>query len=374
MKVLLILLLVSTLIGSHVPLPGPSTQSGAFRGTPFTILVQLGDQNGSPIDNATVLFFHETHDEYLGTAITNTTGHAQFIWQIPETHELGPIQLNATFRGEPERYLLPSMIPIPVTIFAPLQNRVDIRDSNGNPLNSTLAIGQQLFFHVSVHDDYTSPIEGVLVQLILEPDQVIKEDTTLQNGSIILSLLLNQSLEGSVTFTIRSMNHGFYNGTENNYLFSVGKTVTNFIGLPAFWHLHEESFIAGRLCQISGSGVNGASIQLFSETQSLIISTLTESDGRFHFDLQEITDTIENHRFLILQYNGSDGHTDAQAIIGIVPGFNGNPFSHFLDIIPSAGFSPVLHQFSIIIISCLTIGTTVLAIRMKRSSGRIVSH
>ncbi|MHA2315751.1 MAG: hypothetical protein ACXACF_10815 [Candidatus Hermodarchaeia archaeon] len=101
---------------------------------------------------------------------------------------------------------------------------------------------------------------------------------------------------------------------------------------------------------------------------------MTESDGRFQFDLQEIVDTIKNHRILILRFDGSGGDTCAQAIIGIIQGSNGNPFSHFFDIVPSAGLSPVLQQFSIIIISCLTIGTTVLTIRMKRSTGRIVSH
>lgn len=374
MKVFLILLLVSTFLGSTVPLPAPLTQTGAFRGTSFTIAVQLKDQNGNPIDNATVLFFHETHDEYLGSGITNLTGHTHFIWEIPTTHELGPIQLNATFRGDPERFLLPSMIPIPVTIFAQLQNGVDIKDSEGNSIDSPLTVGQQLYFHITVRSDDLSLIEGILVQLIIEPDQIIKEDITLQNGSVILSCLLNQSLESPVTFTVRSMNYDFFNGTESSYFFTIGKAFTNFIGLPAFLYLRGETIIIGQLCQISGSGIEDASIELLSETKSLITSTLTESDGSFQFDLQEIVDTIENHRFLILRYKGSGGHTKAQAIIGIIKGVNGNPFSHFLEIVPSVGFSSLFQQFSIIIISCLTIGTTVLTIRMKRSTGRIVSH
>ncbi|MFX1301243.1 MAG: hypothetical protein ACFFDE_09915 [Promethearchaeota archaeon] len=374
MKVFLILLLVSTFLGSPVALPAPLTQTGAFRGTPFTIAVHLKDQNGNPIDNATILFFHETHNEYLGSEVTNLTGHTHFIWEIPTTHELGPIQLNATFRGDPERFLLPSMIPIPVTIFAQLDNSVDIKDSEGNSIDSPLTVGQNLYFHIIVRSDDLSPIEGILVQLILEPDQIIKEDTTLQNGSVILSCLLNQSLESPVTFTVRSMNYDFFNGSERSYIFTIGKEFTNFIGLPAFLYLRGETIITGHLCQISGSGIENASIEVFSDTESLITSTLTESDGGFQFDLQEIVDTIENHRFLILRYNGSGAHTNAQAIIGIIQGVNGNPFSHFLDTVPSTGFSSQLQQFSIIIISFLTIGTTIITIRMKRSTGRIVSH
>jgi len=373
-KVFLILLLVSTFLGSPTPLPAPLTQTGAFRGTPFTIAVQLKDQIGNPIDNATVLFFHETRDEYLGRGITNLTGHTHFVWEIPTTHELGPIQLNATFRGDPERFLLPSMILIPVTIFAQLQNSVDIKDSEGNSIDSPLTVGQHLYFHITVRGEDLSPLEGIRVQLILEPDQIIKEDTTLQNGSVILSCLLNQSLESPVTFTVRSMNYDFFNGTESSFIFTIGKVFTNFIGLPAFLYLRGETIITGQLCQTSGSGIEDASIELFSETESFITSTLTESEGSFQFDILEIVDTIENHRFLILRFHGNEGHTNAQAIIGIIQGLNGNPFSHFLDIVPSAGLSPIFQQFSIIIISCLTIGTTVLTIRMKRSTGRIVSH
>ena len=374
MKVLLILLLVSTFLGYPVPLPAPLTQTSAFRGAPFTIAVQLTDRNGNPIDNATVLFFHETYDEYLGSGITNLTGHTHFIWEIPTTHELGPIQLNATFRGDPERFLLPSMIQIPVTIFAQLQNSVEIKDSEGNSIDSPLTVGQQLNFHVTVRNDDLSPLEGILVQLIPEPEQIIKEDTTLQNGSVILSCLMNQSLESPVTFTVRSMNYGFFNGTQSSYNLIIGKAFSNFIGLPAFLHLRGETTITGHLCQISGSGIEDASIELFSDTESLITSTLTKSDGSFQFNLQENVDTIGNHRFLIIRYNGSGGHTNAQAIIGIIQETNGNPFSHFLDIVRSDEFSSLLQQFSIIIISCLTIGTTVLTIRMKRSTGRIVSH
>jgi hypothetical protein len=170
------------------------------------------------------------------------------------------------------------------------------------------------------------------------------------------------------------MNINYFNGSQTSYHFTVGKTFTNFIGIPAFWNLHDGTPINGRLCQVSGSGIKDASIQLLTDTESLITYTFTEEKGNFQFDLEEIVDPIENHRFLIVRYNGSEGHTSTQAIIGIVQGPNGNPFSLYFDIVPSAGFSHVLQQFSIIIISCLTIGTTVLTIRMKRSTRRIVSH
>jgi hypothetical protein len=367
-------LLLSTLFGTLVPLPAPSTQAGAYRGTPFVLTVRLRDQNNIPIQNATVEFYHETHNEFLGTAITNQTGHAQFTWQIPIDHELGPFQLNATFRGDPERFLLPTVVQIPITIFAYLQHIVSIQDLEGNPFNSTMTIGQELVFQIIIQDDHLIPLEGVPVQLVLEPDQVIGEGTTSQNGSLTLNFVFHQSRENIVTFTIRSLNHGFFNGTETSHSFFIGSIKTNFLGLPAFWIGHEGAVISGRLCEVSGQGIQNASVQLYTETESLITSTLTESGGYFQFNLEDKLGIIENQRFLTVQYNGSGGYTGAQGIIGIIHGSKGNPFSHFFDIISSTTLSTVMQQLSIIVISCLTIGTTIFAIRMKQSTRRIVSH
>ena len=172
MRILLIILLSTVLIG--LPTPLPFTQTGAFRGTPILLTVQLTSQNGSPIDDATVLFFHETQNQFLGTAQTNATGHALFIWQIPDTHELGFVSLNATFCGDPERFLLPSMVSIPLTVFARLQNIINITDTNGNPIGTSVNIGQKLLFNVLIQDDHTIPLEGISVQLLIEPNQLIR--------------------------------------------------------------------------------------------------------------------------------------------------------------------------------------------------------
>ncbi len=372
MNVLVVLLLVSTLAAS--PFPLPTAQTSAFRGMPIALSVQLKNQNGTPIENATVYFFHETHNELLGTAITNSTGVAQFIWMIPLIHELGFVQLNATFRGDPERYLLPSMVPIPLTIFAQIQNQINVTDETGEPIGSVVRIGQRLFFHTLITDDNSNPLVGVTVQFIMEPNQILAQKTTLQSGPLIFSCILNQTAEAHIIFTIKSFNQGYYNGTEYSFEFWIQNFTVHFIGLPTFWHPSNGYFLQGRLDTSSGQALANASIELLLESGVLLKTTQTENNGRFHFDLYDVIELIQSNRYFILRYNGNPGYSRTKSIIGIIASPPHNPFIQSIEPTLSLIWLPILHQISIITVSCITIGTSLLTLKMKRSTKRIISH
>jgi hypothetical protein len=371
LRVILIFLLFSTLVAS--PLATPSPPTSAFRGNPTTITVQLKGQTGNPIDNATVYFYHETHNELLDTAITNATGYAQYTWMIPFTHELGPIQLNATFRGDPERYLLPSMVPIPFTIFGQIQNNVNITDENGDPVGSQVPIGQNLRFHTLITDDNSDPLSSITVQLILEPDTVLVEQSTPLNGSLTFHCILNQTAESVYIFTIKSRNLGYLNGTETSFQFSIRNFSVQFFGLPMFWHPSSGYSLQGKLGTTLGQGIPNASIELLLDSGIVLKNTQTENDGRFLIDLYDISEAIQRHSYLILQYNGAPGQSKTRFVIRIIASSPYNPFTQSLE--PT---TPILHpiffQISIIAVSCLTAGTSLQALRMRRSTKRVVSH
>lgn len=368
---MIIILLISSLAASPIPIPSPPT--GAIRGTACPITVQLLDQNGAPIPDATVLFFHETNNEFLAAIVTNLTGHAQLVWQIPLSHELGPVNLNATFRGDPERYLLPSKVSIPLTIFAELQQNITLTDSTGTPIASYVTIGQSLFFHVIVFDDLMIPVEGVPVQLIMDQTQVITQGMSAQNGSLILKCTLNQSYSNTVTFTIQSQNHNYYTGTESSVQLIVANTSVYFIGIPTFWCPWKTHSFNGRLIRITGEDVSNVSIDLLSQKRALLLTNRTELDGKFSFNLVNELDLIENNRFVILRYNGTFGYHAVEAIIGLVPSSAINPFSQIVEIISSTGSSTLLHQIGIITIACVTLTTTLITLRRRRTTRRIVS-
>ncbi|MDO8055393.1 MAG: hypothetical protein Q6361_00890 [Candidatus Hermodarchaeota archaeon] len=371
-RFLLVILLGSMLISPSGPLP--ASHLGAFRGTDFPITVQLRDLSANPVDNATILFFHEDQNILLGATQTNSTGHATFVWQIPLTHILGLAQLNATFRGDPERFLLPSMVPIQITIFAQMQAIISVQDEEGQPVSSRVNIGQELFFHVAIHDDQMSPMNNVTVQLWREPNQFITQKVTPANGSTILDCQINSSFSSPVLFTIRSLNQGLYNGTENRIQFSINNSTAYFIGIPTFWHRSYGYEIHGRLCQNTGEGIFPASFDILQESLISIGSVQTQTDGTFHLNLQNLLNQLLGNRYIVLRFNGSTGYSFAEAIIGIIPSTAINPFSQFINLTPPNGPSPLLHQISIIALGCLTITTTFLTYRMNRTTRRIVAH
>jgi hypothetical protein len=367
----LIFLLFSVLVASPPPTPSPPTS--AYRGNPTTITIQLKSQTGNPIDNAIVYFYHETYNELLGTAITNTTGFAQYTWMIPLTHELGPIQLNATFHGDPERYLLPSMVPIPLTIFGLIQNNVNVTDDTGNPVGSYVRIGQPLMFHTLITNDNSSPLGSIMVQFILEPDTILAEKSTPPNGSLMFNYILNQTTEPVYTFTIRSLNLGYLNGTETSFQFITQNSSVQFFGLPQFWHPSSGYSLQGKLGTTTGQGIPNVSIELFLDSGIVLTNAQTENDGRFLIDLYDFNETIQKHSYLILQYNGAPGQSKTRFVIRIISGSSFDPFIQTLE--PTTPLlDQVLFQISIITVSCLTAGTSLQALRMKRSTKRVVSH
>lgn len=372
MNILLVFLLVSTLVTAPVPLP--SAQTTAFRGSAFPLTVQLRGQSGMPIDNATVLFFHETRNELLGSAVTNSTGFARFIWIIPLDHELGSVQLNATFRGDPERYLLPSMVPISLTIYAQLQSYINVVDVFNNSLESVVQAGQRLYFHTQILDDNSTPVEGITVQLIQEPNQILTQKITPQNGSVIFSCLLNRTLNSQITFTIRSLDYEYYNGTERTFTLFLTETLTRFNGLPLYWHVSLGYALQGTLRTFSDQDIPNASIELQFESGELLKVTQTDNHGNFQFNLFDIIGLIQYNRYFVIYYNGSSGYSEAKATIRIIPSSPLDPLIQILQPFFLLLENPIIRHISIVSFGCLAIGTSLLTRKMKRSTKRLVSH
>ncbi len=372
LNVLLVAILISTLSISPVPLPSP--QTCAFRGEPVSLFVQLRSQSGIPIDNATVLFFHETQNTFLGTAITNSTGFALFIWLIPSNHTLGPVQLNATYRGDPERYFLPSMVLIPLTIFAQLHSQIQVRDDQGYPINSVIRIGQRVLFYTTITDDNAQPVSDITVQLIKDSATILATKTTPLNGSLVFSCLLNETLSPFVIFTIRSLNSGYYNGTDSSFQLWIQNATVYFIGLPNFWHPSNGYSLQGRLLRYPGTGIPNATIELLLYSNSEIGTTQTTNDGFFTFSLYERIEAIRNSKFMIIRFSGSPGQSSSRFFIRIISSPPYNPFTHSIDPVTPTAWLSLLHQASIVAVGCLTVSSSILTLRMKKSTKRIVSH
>jgi hypothetical protein len=140
-----------------------------------------------------------------------------------------------------------------------------------------------------------------------------------------------------------------------------------------FWHPSSGYSLQGKLGTTLGQGIPNASIELLLDSGIVLKNTQTENDGRFLIDLYDISEAIQRHSYLILQYNGAPGQSKTRFVIRIIASSPYNPFTQSLE--PT---TPILHpiffQISIIAVSCLTAGTSLQALRMRRSTKRVVSH
>lgn len=372
MKILLLILLIPSIWGYSVT--PPVIQFDAYRGSEFNITVQLKTNGGSPVSNATVYLFHETHDILLGATTTNSTGYAHFIWFIPLSHELGLILLNVTFPGDPERFLLPCSVSIPTRIFGKINTTVRVTDSNGTPINSTIRPNQSLQFNITVFDDHLTPLEGIIVQLLDKYNQHISEGTTFQNGCLLLSYQTGSTLNSEMELKIRTSNLDYLNGSESIFYFQIGNYSTLFFGLPLFFNLKENTMIEGELHDRPGTAISNASICLFANSVYRISETLTDQNGKFIFDLSLHRDELKKAHFILLQFDGKIGYEPSTAIVGIVPDTTITPLIQFVDRVLPVSLTTFLYPIGIIVLGGFTLISAIFSLKFKRTTRRIVSH
>jgi hypothetical protein len=370
MKILIFLLLVATLAGSPFPPPSPSLAS--FRGSTYLLTVRLTSQIGDPVDNATIYFFHEDNNTLLGTSTTNQTGFAIFNWEIPLTHTLGPTMLNATFFGDPERFLLPSYIPIPVTIYAQMNISFETFDEDGNPLTSTVFFGEKITIHVDVQDDTGLPLEGVNVSLYENNDELLLTNITNQTGSTSFNLILNDTEKLDYEFRLITESLGYINGSEVRIQYSISNSSTTFIGLPAFYQPNQE--ICGKLCQNLEKWIANATVYLYLDDTILLKETQTNQDGYFCFNSIHELSQISSGRFLTVVYNGNTVYKPTKALIGILPLTPIIPFRQKLEVERPQFPSVVFSQITVIGLTLLAISTVIIRRKINQSSKHFVSH
>ena len=372
MNVLLIVLLLGTLIGHPTPIPTP--QQSAFRGTDYPITVQLKSQNGDPIDNATVFFYQEDQDLLLGTTSTNETGHTTFIWSIPPEHALGPTLLNATFNGDPDRFLLPSFVSIPLTIFAQMIISIEVHDNSGTPLDTVIYPNQTLVFKISVLNDLREPLSDIQVWLRGADNQIILQGRTAANGSLVIAYSLDTIRTARVDFTIQTEKSGYINGSEYKLHFNIANFTTAFVSIPNFLFIGEAESIIGLLTCGLKAYVPNASVELLLDNDQLLFEAKTDQIGRFQLPLNQNMEQLQQGCYLTIRYNGDLGYRSTQVIIGLIPRSVSTPFIQSIKPVPFLGLAILFYQASLVSLTCISIGSAIYARKLKRSTRQIISH
>ena len=367
MYALLILLLISPFGGYPAP-PAIGGSTGVYRGTAHTVIVKLDTELGEPVCDATIYFYHEEENLLLGTGITNETGYATFTWDIPTTHKLGPTLLNATFKGDPDRFLLPCYVPIPLTVYAYTNLTVDVFDAEGSPVKVVYQ-DQELTFRILVRDDNLEPLAGVTVLFLDDESRLIAQDITGVDGTTTFTYRLTEISGSILRFGIKTLNLDYYNGSMINLYFPVGKSATMLLDLPAFLRRGEEH-LSGKLHHQYRRGIGGARIRLLLDSAFEVAETVTGEGGVFCFNIS--SEVYMTGRFLTVIYDGSKVHKPVRAIVGLIPSDTLVPFAQLIRPIPFG--EEIIFQTEIMALSCLT-AISILGIwKSRRTTRDIIAH
>jgi hypothetical protein len=372
MQAVLLVVLLPMLVAASAPLP--TTDLIVFRGTEHTITVRLETELGSPIENATIYFYHEEQNALLGSSSTNQTGHAVFAWQIPRTHKLGPTSLNATFLGDEERHLLPSYIPIPLTVLSQTVLSAQVSDGTGKRIEETVYPDQTLIFAVHVQDDQGQPLQGVSVCLLGAENQTIAMESTAQNGVIVFRYRLGSTLPANVLFSVRSSSLGYFGGTELELLYHLGRSPSTFVGLPSFIKTGTESVIAGRLRHEYRNSIPLARIRLLLDGVREIAETFADEEGRFRYSLDHDIHEITSGRFVTVAYDGDTSYMPTRASVGLILSRAPTPFSQLVEVVLPTQVAELLYCIGLVAATCTGVVSTYLTLKIKRATSNIVSH
>jgi len=311
-----VLLLVATLIfivvTSNVTIASADEEHVAVRGESITISVILL-QNvtyGNPVPEQNIEFYDQTNNLLLGTDITNTTGLASIVWNIPIDYLLGPTVLNATFRGNESIFLAPSYQNIILNILAGTE--IVLHDA---PL--TLAPNDTLTFSVILYDDTSSPINYRNLS-VFRDDILLATAVTNSTGGASFSIHCNStwSILGENTIRIEHeqdiVNH--YERAETLFSVEIQKLQTSIqSNYSSNSILLDESLnLEAELTSVDG-GIS-ANLEVLLDGNPLTVAT-TDIFGNSTINLVIDNQFSLGHHFLTLFYNGSDRYLETSCTI-----------------------------------------------------------
>jgi hypothetical protein len=125
--------------GESVPITARLLQNGTF---------------GDPVPNQRLLFYGQTQDTFIGSAITDLNGYATVPWNISINHPLGMSLLNVTFRGNASLSLSSSCQWSSVIVVSQTLIEVQVDETSVHPED-------EISLTAKITDDNNASVSGV---------------------------------------------------------------------------------------------------------------------------------------------------------------------------------------------------------------------
>ena len=279
----LVILAILSCCYFFTPSNAQSQQTIVYRGQTLTLTATLDDDLGEPVVNETIYFYDETHDVYLGEALTNENGIAKMLWTIPKSYSPGQLVLNATFRGNPAKNLSPSYQMFYLSVMAKTYLTIFVTDTTLDPYDQTVAPGDEVIINVTVTDDVGQPVKAINVSLI-EEKEIIDQQCTNEKGETVLRYVpLPEISEGDVELTIQAGPYRYYEESTYIVTLNIRKIETNITMLelkPREVYRNQTVTITGKLIDEEGDALVNAAICVKNELGNVSLAW-TNATGFF---------------------------------------------------------------------------------------------
>ena len=301
------------LISLNVGIASADEDLVAIRGESVTISIVLLQNGtyGNPIPEQEIKFFDQTNNQILGTDITDSSGWASIIWDIPSFHSLGPTIINATFSGNESLFLAPSSQNITLNILAATE--IILHETP-----TQLAPGDTLSFSVTLLDDSSTPLFNRPLY-VYSNSRLLATSVTNSTGEASFSINCNESWSALGENKIRIVHEQdlthYYGRTETQFSIEIQQIQTlvqsNF-SLESVL-LEDSLFIEIELNSAEGGFSSDLAIMLDG---TLMTTMNTNSFGIGVLPLTFDEQFSLGHHYLTIIYNGSERYTESTLILG----------------------------------------------------------
>ena len=269
---------------------------------PITARLLQNGTFGDPVMNQCLLFYDQTQDVFIGSAITDSNGYATVQWNVSINHPLGISLLNVTFEGNTSLSLSPSYQWSSVIVVSQTFIEVQVDEYAIHPEDEiTLA--------ARVVDDHNVSIVGVSIAVYSDSTLLSAGST---NASGYATFIINCNIswciigENTLRVTFEQDLIRFLHGSASLISVNVHRITTSLEIQGSYdseVHLNN-SFSMQMVIQAEGENHSNASLLAFID-ESLIDAPVSDGNGLVNLTLEIDSRYLLGTHTLKIEYAGS---------------------------------------------------------------------
>jgi len=269
---------------------------------PITARLLQNGTFGDPVMNQCLLFYDQTQDVFIGSAITDSNGYATVQWNVSINHPLGISLLNVTFEGNTSLSLSPSYQWSSVIVVSQTFIEVQVDEYAIHPEDEiTLA--------ARVVDDHNVSIVGASIAVYSDSTLLSAGST---NASGYATFIINCNIswciigENTLRVTFEQDLIRFLHGSASLISVNVHRITTSLEIQGSYdseVHLNN-SFSMQMVIQAEGENHSNASLLAFVD-ESLIDAPVSDGNGLVNLTLEIDSRYLLGTHTLKIEYAGS---------------------------------------------------------------------